>query len=99
MNPFPSSTLVAIATLSVIALAASIRATRSERSAAAFVQLVGAALLIIVVLAHLAEGLNALPGMGWGRPDSAGHYLDLVSAVGGSILFSAGWLLRRARKR
>ena len=42
--------------------------------------------LVIVVLTHVAEMLNVFPGMGWGLPDSPGHYLDLVSAVLGCIL-------------
>ena len=46
--------------------------------------------LVIVVLTHIAEMLNVFPGMGWGLPDSPGHYLDLVSAVLGCILFDRG---------
>ena len=99
MSLIPSPSLVAIGTLSLIALAASTSTARKERSVPAFIQLAGAALFVVVVLAHLAKGLKALPGMGWGRPDSAGHYLDFFSAACGSVLFSGGWLLRRARKR
>ena len=32
------------------------------------------------------------PWMGWGRPDSIGHYLDLASAAGGLMLFPIGYL-------
>lgn len=46
--------------------------------------------LLIVVLTHVAEMLNVFPGMGWGLPDSPGHYLDLVSAVLGTMLLIAG---------
>jgi branched-subunit amino acid transport protein len=35
--------------------------------------------LAVVVLTHIAEKLNLFPVMGWGLPDSPGHYLDLVS--------------------
>jgi hypothetical protein len=43
-----------------------------------------------VVLTHVAEMLNVFLGMGWGLPNSPGHYLDLVSAVLGSMLLVAG---------
>ena len=46
--------------------------------------------LLIVVLTRVAEMLNVFPGMGWGLPDSPGHYLDLVSAVLGTMLLIAG---------
>ena len=61
--------------------------------------LTGCCCLIVVVLTHVSERLQLLPSMGWGLPDSPGHYLDLVSAVAGvSLLLLAGvlWLLRRA---
>jgi hypothetical protein len=44
-------------------------------------QLLGAGILIIVVLTHVAEALFVFPSMGWGEPDSVGHYTDLVSAL------------------
>jgi hypothetical protein len=37
--------------------------------------------LLVVVLTHVAEALHLFPAMGWGEPDSAGHYVDLASAV------------------
>jgi hypothetical protein len=49
----------------------------------------------------LSETFNLLPRMGWGLPNSAGHYVDLVSAIAGLILlptgFVARWLARRRR--
>jgi hypothetical protein len=55
--------------------------------------LFGTGCLIIVVLAHVAEGFHILPAMGWGLPNSAGHYLDLVSAILGCTLLSLGFLV------
>jgi len=46
--------------------------------------------LAIVVFTHIAEKLHLFPGVGWGLPDSPGHYLDLVSALLGSMLLIAG---------
>ena len=53
--------------------------------------IVGCVCLIVVVLTHIAEGIGILPGMGWGLPDSPGHYLDLIAAMSGiGLLVAAG---------
>ena len=56
--------------------------------------LAGCGCLLIVVLTHIAERLHVLPSMGWGLPDSPGHYLDLFSAVAGVVLLLAAFVLR-----
>jgi hypothetical protein len=61
--------------------------------------LFGSTCLIVVVLTHVAEALHIFPSMGWGLPDSAGHYLDLVSAVLGSVLLSLGFLAKTLSRR
>jgi hypothetical protein len=53
-------------------------------------QLFGAACLGVVVLTHIAERFELFPSMGWGLPNSAGHYLDLVSAILGCTLLPLG---------
>jgi len=63
------------------------------KSLSCFLQLVGAACLVVVVLAHVSEGLQLFPWMHWGAKHSVGHYLDFVSAVFGLTLFPAGYLL------
>jgi hypothetical protein len=55
-----------------------------------WLQLFGAACLGVVVLTHVAERLELFPSMGWGLPDSAGHSLDLVSAILGLTLLPVG---------
>jgi hypothetical protein len=64
-----------------------------------FLLLAGSACMFIVVLTHVAEKFSIFPAMGWGLPNSVGHYLDLVSAVLGVTLlllgFMAGALTRR----
>lgn len=62
----------------------------TEKTPWRLIQLAGAICLFVVVLAHIAEAFNILPGMGWGLPDSAGHYLDLSAAILGIVLFPAG---------
>jgi len=42
------------------------------------------------VLTHVAEAFHLVPWMGWGLPDSPGHYVDLASAIGGVTLLALG---------
>jgi hypothetical protein len=56
--------------------------------------LAGCGCLVVVVLAHVAERLHVLPGMGWGLPNSPGHYVDLASAIAGIVLLLAAGALR-----
>jgi len=58
--------------------------------ASRFLVLFGLACLAVVVLTHIAETFAIFPNMGWGRPNSPGHYLDLVSNVLGCTLLPAG---------
>jgi hypothetical protein len=57
-------------------------------------QLFGAGCLVVVVLTHVFEARHLFPWMGWGLKHSAGHYLDLSSAIIGLALFPTGCLLR-----
>jgi hypothetical protein len=68
------------------------------RILAVLLQLIGAGGLTISVLTHVCEGLQLFPSMGWGLPNSLGHYLDLGSAVLGVTLFPAGYLWWALRK-
>ena len=45
------------------------------KTVAAFLQLLGAACLAMVVLTHICEALGLLPWMGWGQPESLGHFV------------------------
>lgn len=59
------------------------------------VQLIGATCLLIVVLAHICEGLGVFAWMQWGAQHSAGHYLNLSSVVLGVTFLPGGYVLRR----
>ncbi|MGA8699719.1 MAG: hypothetical protein WB689_39010 [Xanthobacteraceae bacterium] len=62
--------------------------------------LLGIVCLAIVVFTHVAEEFHMLPGMGWGLPNSPGHYLDFTSAVLACALLIAGmiWISVNARR-
>lgn len=61
-----------------------------NRSRSTLVQLCGCGLLLVTVLTHAAEQFRVLPAMGWGRPGTAGHYVDLVSVAAGFALCCGG---------
>jgi hypothetical protein len=62
----------------------------TERTGWRSMQLLGSFCLVMVVLAHVAEAFHLLPAMGWGLPNTPGHYLDLCSAIIGLILLPLG---------
>jgi len=70
---------------------------RGRKTLPSLLQLFGAACLEVVALAHVAEALPLLPWMDWGLERSAGHYLDLGSAVLGLTLFPVGYLIYALR--
>ena len=70
-----------------------------RRTASALLQLVGVGCLMIVVFTHVAEALRLFEVMRWGEPDSAGHYLDLASAMVGVGLLTVAVALRLVRAR
>lgn len=63
-----------------------------------FLAMLGMAFLIVVVLTHVAERWQLFPAMGWGLPDSPGHYVDLASAILGVALVVAAMIWRRLSK-
>jgi len=62
--------------------------------AGTLVMFLGAGCLVVVILTHFAEALRLFPAMQWGEPHSAGHYLDLTSAVTGVTLLAVGFVMR-----
>jgi len=68
------------------------------KSLSSLLQLLGAGCLVVVALTHVSEALRLFPWMHWGLEDSAGHYLDLWSAILGLTLFPAGYLFHALSK-
>lgn len=84
--------LIVIATVVGAVICASVWQLSKQRSMWRFLQLIGAAFLGVVVLTHVAERFSVFPKMGWGRPNTVGHYLDLTSAVVGLTLLPIGYI-------
>lgn len=97
MNPTLVRALVIAAPVSALLAGASV-ALNKARTAYALCWFVGAACLAVVVLTHVAEGMRWFPSMRWGQPTSAGHYLDLASALLGASLLVAGTVARMAHR-
>jgi hypothetical protein len=89
--------VLALAPASVLLLGAAVAFSR-ERAIASFLQVFGAVCLVLVVLTHICEALRLFPVMRWGEEASAGHYLDLASAVLGLTLFPLGYLLHQVKR-
>jgi hypothetical protein len=90
MNATLTKALIALMPAFVVLCASGRRLWRS-RSIASALQLLGAASLLAVVMAHICEGLRLFPFMRWGEGASAGHYLDLIAAMFALILLPLGY--------
>ena len=98
MNVTLVKALVALIPTAALFVRAAFR-LRREGNAAGVLHLCGSAFLAIVVFTHITEGLHILEFMGWGERHSAGHYVDLSSAILAVTLLSAAyWLERRSRQ-
>ena len=98
MNVTLVKALVALVPI-LILLSGAVSLYTRTKTASSLVQVLGAVCLIVVVLAHVCEALKLFPSMRWGAGDSAGHYLDFVSAVLGLSLFPIGYLFHARTKR
>ncbi len=90
--------LIVIGPLVVVLLLGSAVMLARDRTGWRLVQVLGSCCLLIVVATHFAERFDWFPGLGWGGPDSFGHYLDLCSAILGLNLLPLGYALARRRK-
>lgn len=90
-----SFALIVIGAAVVTAFVVSAVQFAKQQAVSRCLRLIGSAFLLVVVASHLAEEFQWLAWIGWGLPDSPGHYIDLVSAILGASLFAAGLLLPR----
>lgn len=91
MNPTFAKAIAALVPTLMLLAGSTLQLSRRKGTAAVF-QLIGAACLGVVVIAHLCEALGWFPWMHWGLEHSVGHYVDLVAAIGGLALFPIGYL-------
>ena len=91
MNLTLVKALIALLPASVL-LTGALQQTGKTRNAPALLQLAGAGCLLVVALTHVCEALGLFRTMQWGQEHSAGHYVDLASAVLGLSLLPFGYL-------
>jgi hypothetical protein len=84
---------LALAATSVL-LAVSVARLLTGRSLASALQAFGLGCFAIMGATHGFEAFSVLPTLGWGRPDSVGHFIDLSAALLGVVLVAASFLLR-----
>ena len=93
MNITLAKALIALVPASMLLLGSMLVFLRGK-TVGTFLQAFGAGCLVVVVLTHVSEALHLFAWMRWGAEHSAGHYLDLASAVLGLALFPVGFLLQ-----
>jgi hypothetical protein len=97
MNPtLVKAAIALIPAVTLVVYSAALLAKKP--SVAAGLQLSGAIFLLVIVLTHIAEALRVFRSMGWGQPNSVGHYIDLASATLGGILLVLAFALRAIRR-
>jgi hypothetical protein len=87
---------LALASTSVL-LAVSVARLLTGRSLASALQAFGLGCFAIMAATHVFEAFSVLPALGWGRPNSIGHFIDLTAALLGVALMAASFLLRGYR--
>jgi len=91
MNPTFTKATAALVATGMLLVGSALQFSRRKGTAAIF-QLIGAACLMVVIIAHVCEALNWFPWMHWGLEHGVGHYVDLVAVIGGLSLFPTGYL-------
>lgn len=97
MNPTVTKAMIVLLPVSILFSGALLTFVR-RIATSSFLQLLGAGCLLMVAFAHLCEGLHWFSWMQWGMEHSAGHYLDLITAVLGLTLFPVGYLFHALSK-
>jgi len=78
-----------------LGVSASLLLTR--RSLGAVLQALGLGCFGVMALTHFFEAFSILPALGWGKPHTIGHFIDLVAAVLGVTLVTASFWLGGVR--
>ena len=70
-----------------------------HRSRASTLLVLAALCFIVVSLTHVFEAHRVLTALGWGRPDTLGHYIDLAAAVSAMGFAVVGFVIIAAGQR
>ena len=67
----------------------------TRRGLSSVLQALGIGCFGVVALTHVFEKFSILPELGWGRPHTVGHAIDLVAALLGVTFVTTSFLLSR----
>jgi hypothetical protein len=67
----------------------------TRRSLGAALQALGLGCFGLMALTHVFAAFAIFPALGWGQSHSVGHDIDLVAALGGIALLTAGLAFRQ----
>lgn len=67
----------------------------TRRGVSSTLQALGIGCFGVMALTHVFENFSILPELGWGRPHTVGHFIDLVAALLGVTLVILSFLLWR----
>ena len=70
----------------------------TRRGFVSALQAMGISCFAVMALTHVFEAFSILPALGWGKPHSVGHFIDLVAALLGVTLVTTSFLLRYVRR-
>ena len=96
MNPTFANPIAALVPTGMLLFGSAVQFSRRKGTAALF-QLVGAADLVVVIIAHLCEALGWLPWMHWGLRIASGIILISWPRLAGCRCFQLGICLVRSR--
>jgi succinate dehydrogenase/fumarate reductase cytochrome b subunit len=98
MNTTLAKALLAFVPTSILLIGSMVMFSR-RKIVSSFLQMLGAAGLVLVALVHVCEALHVFLWMRWGLQNSAGHYLDLAGLLVGITLFPIGYLAFAVSRR
>ena len=88
--------LLALAAACVF-LGVSVSLLLTRRGLGSVLQAMGLGCFGVMALTHVFEAFSILPALGWGKPHSVGHFIDLVAAVLGVTFVTTSFWLGGAR--
>ena len=98
MNPIFTKAIAALVPTGMLLVGSALRFSRRKSTAAIF-QLIGAACLMVVIIAHVCEALNWFPWMHWALSTASGTMSISWPRLAGCRYFQLAICLERLRGR
>ena len=89
--------LALVGTFTFLGVSVSVLMTR--RGVSSVLLALGCGSFAVMALTHVFEAYSLLPRLGWGKPHTVGHFIDLITALLGITLVGASFLLRSVQRQ